>query len=157
MKPRLTTAQLKRLRSVMQHMLSAAASADWEELSRLDQQRRVILDYPAQNRHADTAPSGIQAISSGGRPLPLQPRQANADMTRDDPHASEQESHVSHALHDRQHQALVEEVMTLDADIKSQIEQARQSLLQESRQVKAQIKARNGYVQTRKTTLHVQS
>lgn len=140
--------QLEQLRPVMENMLEEAKAGNWSELSQLDSKRRDILRYPAEGSSREPANTATPAIASGSRPLSLLPpalavSAANALAAR-----SRKDQGNTQAPVNARHEALSRELMQLDKDIKSTIEQAKMALLQESREVRAQISARKRYEQT---------
>lgn len=149
---RLSLDQLQQLESIMQKMLIEANAANWPELSRLDGERRILLNYPENARELRAAAMATPAISSGQRPVPLTPSaiQTNngslsGSSSQDDD--GEQDARTLEAC-----RRLSKELLELDATIKKTIESAKEALLKESRGMRAQVSAKKGYEQANNMT-----
>ena len=150
MNPPLSISQLKKLRLIMRTMLSEANNANWQELSRLDSERRVLINYKsvATDTHKiqiDSAPSqrqqprGIETESTS---------QARAGSTTPDTRASSALEGISTASKpDQEYLALSTELTAIDKEISKTVQAARQALLEQTRGLKAQVSAKNEYEQ----------
>lgn len=148
MSSRLTILQLQQLKSIMQKMLAEASAANWSELSRLDGERRVVLDYPENAREMNALAAPRAAISSGQRPLSLEPTVHQPETTNVSAFSQTDDSHAADGPSDDNYRRLSKELMELDASIKKTIEDAREVLLNESRVIRAQVSAKKGYEKT---------
>lgn len=118
MNPPLSIEQLRRLEGIMQTMLAEANNANWQELSRLDSERRVLIDYQERSlgKHIN-APDKAPAISSA--------------RTTPNP----------------EYLALSAELKALDKAITTTVLNARHALLEQTRGLRAQVSAKKGYEQ----------
>ncbi len=150
MNPPLSIGQLKQLRIIMRTMLSEASNANWQELSRLDSERRVLIEYKttATNRHKNAVDP---ATNNQQRPLDIQKEsefQALAGSTT-------QGVRSSSALGDNskrskpnpEYLALSTELVAIDKEIFKTVQKARQALLEQTRGLKAQVSAKKEYEQ----------
>ncbi len=150
MNPSLSISQLKRLKDIMQTMLSEANNANWQELSRLDSERRVLIDYQA----AATGRRNIQIDQTSGHRQ--QPPDTQIATTSDAPVGSTTEGvHSSSALSDPstgfkpnpEYLALSTELTAIDKEISKTVQNARQALLEQTRGLRAQVSAKKEYEQ----------
>ena len=118
MKQPLSIDQLKRLKVIMQMMLSEANNANWQELSRLDSERRVLIDFDAAvlDEHKDA----------------VEPESAERKRSLD---------------RQTEYQALSNELVAIDEEISNTVQKARQALLEQTRGLKAQVSAKKEYEQ----------
>lgn len=141
--------QLEQLKTVMTQMLVEANNANWQELSRLDSERRVILNYSENAADLKVRRMAAPAVSSSLGPLAL----AGSSYR----HSSRDAATVPHDTGDAQPQdrpsdeyrSLSQQIMTLDAAIQTTVEDARSSLLKQSRGMRAQASAKKCYETTR--------
>ena len=68
MNPPLSIVQLKQLKGIMQSMLAEANDANWQELSRLDSERRVLIGYTERTR--TTHDTRLDEASKDGKASP---------------------------------------------------------------------------------------
>ncbi len=150
MKPPLSIDQLKRLKVIMQMMLSEANNANWQELSRLDSERRVLIDFDAavfgKNKDAVDPASGGRI-----RPLDIQREpvsQARASSSTQGARSSSALGEISTGSKpDPEYLALCTELVAIDEEISSTVQKARQVLLEQTRGFKAQVSAKKEYEQ----------
>ena len=118
MKQPLSIDQLKRLKVIMQMMRSEANNANWQELSRLDSERRVLIDFDAAvlDEHKDA----------------VEPESAERKRSLD---------------RQTEYQALSNELVAIDEEISNTVQKARQALLEQTRGLKAQVSAKKEYEQ----------
>ena len=146
----LSIEQLKRIKGIMLSMLAEASIANWQELSRLDSERRVMLNY--QGRVSDSS-DGCQEISLGGQPVPV-PR---AESTRTAPevlrtallsHSTKTPDNSSAVtVKSSEYHVLSAELAALDQEIITTVLKARQSVLEQTRGLQAQVSAKKCYEQ----------
>ncbi len=150
MNPRLSIDQLEQLKSIMHLMLIEAKAENWPELSRLDGERRIILNYPEHARELHPSALSEPAISSGQRPFALTPavRAAARPDTSGSLPADDTDSRENQPLADDGYRALSKDVLELDSAIRKTIEDAKEALLKESRGMRAQVNAKKGYEKT---------
>jgi hypothetical protein len=140
---------LQRLQSVMTHMLEEAANANWQELSRLDSERRVLLEYIGTQALTHTDRLDGAAMASGQ----LQARQR---LGHDHPATADKKSHATampaadaRVTQSPEHQALCKTLKKLDQRIIDTVQQARRQLIEQTRDLRAQVCAKNGYEKAR--------
>lgn len=150
MNPRLSIDQLEQLKSIMNLMLVEAKAENWPEISRLDGERRIILNYPEHARELHPSALSEPAISSGQRPFALTPTvratarpETSGSLPTDDVDSREIESPA-----DDGYRALSKDILELDSAIRKTIEDAKEALLKESRGMRAQVNAKKGYEKT---------
>lgn len=119
--------KLDALHRIMCAMLNEAASANWPELARLDNERRVLLEY-----------SEVQTATK-------------VDVTAEQPEAvnnTPDETKVAQE-HDRDpaYETLCKKLKSLDKQINETVENARELLVNETRDHRAQVTAKKGYDQ----------
>lgn len=119
--------KLDALHRIMRAMLNEAASANWPELARLDNERRVLLEY-----------SELQTATK-------------VDVTAEQPEAvnnTPDETKVAQE-HDRDpvYETLCKKLKSLDKQINETVENARELLVNETRDHRAQVTAKKGYDQ----------
>lgn len=157
--PRLSIEQLKRLHDIMQTMLAEANDANWQELSRLDSERRVLIEYrerlngPRTTVH-DKASDGVQASpdlqteSGENTSGDLRSVQLSGSPAAAETHSSRQAANPEYL-------ALSAELKALDEAITTTVLNARQALLEQTRGLRAQVSAKKGYEQA--STMKVSS
>lgn len=150
MSSRPSISQLEQLKVIMTQMLAEAKDGNWQELSRLDSERRVVLDYSDNRASKTAAPLAAPAVSSSYGPLAL----AGCAYRRS-PAKAFKEEQLTADKHQRevfseQYCALSRQLMELDAEIKTTVESARKALLTQSRGMRAQVIAKKGYETTQK-------
>lgn len=151
MNPRLSIDQLEQLKSIMHLMLVEAKAENWPELSRLDGERRIILNYPEHARELHPSALSEPAISSGQRPFALTPTvraAARADTSGSLPATDDADSRKNESPADLGYRTLSKDVLELDSAIRKTIEDAKEALLKESRGMRAQVNAKKGYEKT---------
>ncbi|MGQ7848494.1 hypothetical protein ACUNV4_28620 [Granulosicoccus sp. 3-233] len=148
MTSRLSLAQLEKLKSIMQMMLLEARNSNWPELSRLDGERRVVLNYPENAHEQHTAALAKPAISSGQRPFALTPDAKASSLPDTASSARPAGTPENHVPADDRYRVLSQEVMDLDSAIRKAIEAAKEAFLTESRGMRAQVNAKKGYEKT---------
>ncbi len=150
MTSRLSIEQLERLKSIMNTMLLEARNSNWPELSRLDSERRIVMNYPKDACETYRAALSRPAISSGQRPFALEPSARTMPSSRDETHSAPVARGTDTSAPDERYRRLSNEVMDLDVEIRKTIEQAKEALLTESRGMRAQVNAKKGYEETSK-------
>ncbi|ASJ71794.1 hypothetical protein [Granulosicoccus antarcticus] len=154
MSPSLSIEQLRQLKVIMQSMLSEASNANWQELSRLDSERRVLINYKAatsverkilgnpasqnaqqQQSEIDNGSGSTDRLNNSQR-MRLLPSLGSAHSAKPSPS-------------DLEYQALSAELTAIDKRISSTVQEARKVLLEQTRGLKAQVSAKKGYEQTK--------
>lgn len=129
----LQTNSLVRLVKIMNDMHDCATSGDWQELARLDVQRRVILEFSS----ADVEDTKTDVAGKMQYARYLNP------------------SHIegkSHSANDSKRDFLIGEIRSLDKRILDVVQTGRQRLLDENRGLSAQTKAKELYARTSSIT-----
>ena len=121
----LSNTELVELFSLMQRMLKATEAAEWDELSRLDGERRTLLALPPQ--HGNHTTQRVQSAANSVQPSCDTDGKVKSTSDRAD---------------------LIEKITMLDQSILDVTRDARRKLLSENRDLSAQVKARNLYAQT---------
>lgn len=119
-----SNAELVSLTRLMQKMLLATEAAEWDELSRLDSERRALLNYTSE--HKDLR---IQQVATS---QDVQSQRIDNIAPENDPERA----------------ALIEEITILDQKILASAQSARKKLLDKNHDLSAQVKAKNLYAQT---------
>ncbi len=150
MNPSLSIDQLKRLKGIMQTMLLEANNANWQELSRLDSERRVLIDY---KERASGKPNVSHKASSGGQP-PSDSQTGSGRVTPENLWATQPsrspvapESRSAGTTPTREYLALSAELTELDKEITTTVLNARHALLEQTRGLRAQVSAKKRYEQ----------
>ena len=150
MNPSLSISQLKRLKDIMQTMLSEANNANWQELSRLDSERRVLIKYKSAATDKPTTPD---ASTSASRQQPLNIHQRPTSQSHAESPAPGVRSSSTHSDNstelkpDSEYLALSTELIAIDKEISRTVQKARQALLEQTRGLRAQVSAKNEYEQ----------
>lgn len=118
----LSITELDKLLQLMCKMQEAANSEDWQELSRLDSERRTLLNF--QQDWKNSKNGDVSSFDSGHQLLSDNSASAN------------------------KHAALTKEILTLDEAIIAAVQTARQKLLAQNRGLLAQQRAKKLYAQT---------
>lgn len=112
---------LKRIHQIMEAMLEQANQENWHELMRLDGERRVVLNYTADVPEAGTPNrSGNKQIDTGSIGTTTRPFSA-------------------------EHQILGKQLAELDQAINKKLNESRQSLVEQTRGLRAQVSAKKNY------------
>lgn len=150
MNPPLSIEQLKRLKGIMQTMLAEANNANWQELSRLDSERRVLIGYKERTR--STLDTQLNKGSEGAQSSPRSSLANTGRGTRQEPQATPLfESPASTAVSSikpaviSEHAALSAELTALDKEINTTVLSARNVMLEQTRVLRAQVSAKKGY------------
>lgn len=141
----LSIEQLKRIKGIMQSMLAEASNANWQELSRLDSERRVTIDYQEEASGKNKA---FCEASAGGQPHPVQHQESEGtapEVLRGTLTAPLQSS--AETVPNPEYRELTAELAALDKQIITTVLNARQSLLEQTRGLQAQVSAKKGYEQ----------
>lgn len=131
--PALSITELERLIVIMRQMQQHASSANWQELARLDTERRALLKYDAA---ADSSHNDSQSTQTD---------QSSPDSER-------QVDSLHSRPNDSLHESLVQEIQALDRQIINEAAAAREKLLVLNRGLNDQVKAKNLYAQTSSIT-----
>lgn len=121
--------ELKHLFDIMSDMHRHACCANWEALSRLDQQRRVLLGYDSQNGGAENHTPTVSLCQSGS----------------DD---ELQAISINRSTDKEQLGSLIEKIQLLDTQIIKEAQAARAKWMAENRGLSAQVQAKKQYAQT---------
>jgi len=127
----LSVADLERLIEIMRNMHVVATDSNWQELARLDSERRALLKFDSAQvmsiTHNETSNelSGIPQATKHTKNNPAQ---------------------------DSYWQALVTQIVSLDKEIIHTVQSQRRRLLDENRGLSAQTRAKNEYAQTSSMT-----
>ena len=153
MNPPLSIVQLKQLKGIMQSMLAEANDANWQGLSRLDSERRVLIGYTERTR--TTHDTRLDEASKDGKASP--PGSQTEPGSRIKPESQARpfpESPVSTSISpvrtasNKEYVALSAELTALDNEINSTVLNARHALLEQTRVLRAQVSAKKRYEQT---------
>lgn len=141
---------LKRLKSVMQAMAVEANNADWQELSRLDNERRKLIDY--KDHEADKRSAMVEAPGKGQLPQDISAEShlsARGGFQETYPPRSFRVtgSNDNATTRDPEYLALCKELTALDTEISNTVQKARQALLEQTRGLRAQVSAKKRYEQ----------
>ncbi|MFK7861400.1 MAG: hypothetical protein AB8B64_21470 [Granulosicoccus sp.] len=128
MKP-LSTGELERLIEIMRDMYDFAMTSNWQELTRLDSERRVLLSYDSPVASPDT-----------------KYQHANHLTTAAMEHLHHKEAYDT--APDSRSEGLISEIRHLDSQIVQTVLTQRKQLLKETRGLSAQMKVKNIYAQT---------
>lgn len=129
----LGTEDLVRLVTIMRSMHDVVTDADWQELARLDSERRALLKYD---------PSSA---------FPIDNDQVPANVLLGQP-ASTGFNDRNNSESDSRRESLIAEILSLDEQIISTVQNARQRLLNENRGLSGQRKAKELYAKTSSMT-----
>lgn len=146
----LSVEQLKQLKGIMQSMLAQANNANWQELSRLDSERRVLIGYNERTTSTRNALLG-NAVESGKSPatgLQAESESAAQQEVQTIPLAESGTTGATNPIRKaptREYANLSAEIISLDKQITSTVVNARQALLDQTRVLRAQVSAKKGY------------
>ena len=130
----LSTMELERLIVIMRKMQQQASCGNWQELARLDGERRALLQYD----------SAVEPLVAGSQSSEhSQERPCMLSRNRDN---------VSSTLPEHHQRSLVEEICNLDKQIINEALAARAKLLAKNQGLNAQVKAKALYAQTNSFT-----
>lgn len=125
--------ELERLLEIMRDMHDISISDNWQELARLDSERRALLRFDATVEVSDH----LHQDQSTLIPKPLAPAEpVDTDLPVE----------LSHR------DSLIQEILSLDAQILEVVQSKRQRLLDENRGLSAQLKAKQLYAKTSSMT-----
>ncbi len=113
--------ELSDLIALMHAMNELAKAGDWQKLERLDKERRALLQYEPATDYSTAQDASLSEAAVDREPT------ANDSPER---------------------KAMIEQIKTLDKQILSSAQQARQKLLDENHELSERVKAKNLYAQT---------
>lgn len=125
-RPPLSIDEMSRILVIMEQMLLEAANANWQELSRLDSERRVLLGYQERQRSNNELLQANDSLRA-------------APGERETPEFTQTEEYLG----------LKERLMELDARITRKVDESRQLLIEQNRGLQAQVSAKKSYEHTR--------
>ncbi len=147
----LSIEQLKQLRSIMQTMLVEANNANWQELSRLDSERRVLIGYKerpgiSNQKHGEKA-SEFAQLRPASNKVSCSPTRSEARSVSSSEAAVSTTVNSTGNAPDEEYVALSKELTALDKEITKTVLDARHALLEQTRVLRAQVSAKKGYEQ----------